>query len=394
MSKKFVVLSVMAVLLLSGCALTNSISSLIAGSPTETATAAPTVAQPTAAPVVYENLPVDAAVLEIVQQTYQNIYTRVNPSVVNIQVTESNGWASATAEGSGFVWDTQGYIVTNNHVVTGATDITVVFSDGTSVAATTVGSDPQSDLAVIRVNASALDLHPVEIGNSHALSVGDLVIAIGNPYGLAGTMTQGIVSALSRSLEVSESDPFSYSTYTIPDIIQTDAAVNPGNSGGVLLNMQGQVIGVTSAIQSSTDSNAGIAFAIPAHIVQKVVPVLIQNGSYAHPSLGLSGTTMTPAIAQAMGLPDDARGVLITGITSGGAAERAGLITSTRIRRGPGQVSISYGDVVTKIDGQAVTKYEDMVSYIFNNTKVGQTVTLTILRDGREKTVSVELGSD
>ena len=221
-------------------------------SPTDTPTATPPQSSTVETALVAPTIQVDTSVLALVQQTFQQIYQDVNTSVVNITATQIYGPSLATSEGSGFIWDSEGHIVTNNHVVEGASQISVIFADGTTTDATIVGTDPQSDLAVIQVDASKATLHPVTLGDSSVVQVGDLVIAIGNPYGLEGSMTQGIVSALSRSLTVDESNPFYSSGYTIPDIIQTDAAINPGNSGGVLVNVSGQVIGVTSAIESTT----------------------------------------------------------------------------------------------------------------------------------------------
>jgi len=336
------------------------------------------------APTANESLTINAGVMSVVQQTFQDIYKKVNPSVVNIQVVEDYGWTSISGEGSGFIWNEDGYIVTNNHVVENAFEITVIFADGTTTKAEIVGTDPQSDLAVIKVDPEGLPLVPVVLGDSRAVAVGDLVIAIGNPYGLSGTMTQGIVSALSRSLTVDESSMFSRTNYTIPDIIQTDAAINPGNSGGVLVNVTGEVIGVTAAIKSSTDSNAGIGFVIPSHIVTRVIPVLIAKGSYAHPAMGLNGITMTLALAEEMGLDGNTKGILITDIYSGGAAEQAGLNSSYQRMTAPGRVSITYGDVIIAVDGQPVESYEEMVSYIFNHTEVGQTIRVTVLRNGKQ----------
>ena len=340
----------------------------------------------------------DGTVIEQVQSIYRGIYDNVNPSVVNIQVLGTYNYGfyvgAVSAQGSGFVWDTQGHIVTNNHVVENAYNITVTFSDGTTTTAEVVGTDAQSDLAVIKVDPTGLTLHPIVLGDSHVVKVGDLVIAIGNPYGLAGSMTQGIVSALSRSLTVDSANPFSSSAYTIPDIIQTDAAVNPGNSGGVLVNTSGQVIGVTSAIQSTTNANAGIAFAIPAHIVERVVPVLIKDGKYQHPSLGLSGITLTANYATEMNLDANTHGVLITSINPGGAADLAGLKETTQQYSRYNRSTIVFGDLITKIDGNPIRTYEDLVSYIFNKTEVGQKVELTILRDGKEMTVTATLQAE
>lgn len=396
MKKRNVVLSVLIVLVLiaSASALLHTSSSNVAAQ-TGTATATPTASVTQTAS---GSLLTDGTVIEQVQSIYRGIYDTVNPSVVNIQVLGTYNYGfyvgAVSSQGSGFVWDTQGHIVTNNHVVENAYNITVTFSDGTTTTAEVVGTDVQSDLAVIKVDPTGLTLHPVSLGDSQIVKVGDLVIAIGNPYGLAGSMTQGIVSALSRSLTVDSSNPFSSSTYTIPDIIQTDAAVNPGNSGGVLVNTSGEVIGVTSAIQSTTNANAGIAFAIPSHIVERIVPVLIKDGKYQHPSLGLSGITLTANYATEMGLDANTHGVLITDITPGGAADIAGLKETTQQYTRYNRGVIIFGDVITAIDGNPVRTYEDLVSYIFNKTEVGQKVELTILRDGKEMTVTATLQSE
>jgi len=390
MKKRYVVLSVLIVLvLIVGAVALPQTSPVSVAAQTGTATATPTASG---------SLLTDGTVIEQVQSIYRGIYDTVNPSVVNIQVLGTYNYGfyvgAVSSQGSGFVWDPQGHIVTNNHVVENAYNITVTFSDGTTTTAEVVGTDVQSDLAVIKVDPTGLTLHPVSLGDSQAVKVGDLVIAIGNPYGLAGSMTQGIVSALSRSLTVDSSNPFSSSTYTIPDIIQTDAAVNPGNSGGVLVNTSGEVIGVTSAIQSTTNANAGIAFAIPSHIVERIVPVLIKEGRYKHPSLGLSGITLTANYATEMGLDASTHGVLITEITPGGAADLAGLRETTQQYTRYNRGVIIFGDIITAIDGNPVRTYEDLISYIFNKTEVGQKVELTILRDGKEMTVTATLQAE
>ena len=396
MKKRNVVLSVLivSVLIVGAAVLLHTLPSNVAAQ-TGMATVTPTASENQTAS---GSLLTDGTVIEQVQSIYRGIYDTVNPSVVNIQVLGTYNYGfyvgAVSSQGSGFVWDTQGHIVTNNHVVENAYNITVTFSDGTTTTAEVVGTDVQSDLAVIKVDPSGLTLHPVSLGDSQAVKVGDLVIAIGNPYGLAGSMTQGIVSALSRSLTVDSSNPFSSSTYTIPDIIQTDAAVNPGNSGGVLVNTSGEVIGVTSAIQSTTNANAGIAFAIPSHIVERIVPVLIKDGRYKHPSLGLSGITLTANYATEMGLDANTHGVLITDITPGGAADLAGLRETTQQYTRYNRGVIIFGDVITAIDGNPVRTYEDLISYIFNKTEVGQKVELTILRDGKEMTVTATLQAE
>lgn len=374
---------------LGGCSLLPTITNAI-GAAKPVPTAMPTAQAAQVQPVMKSALAIlDGSALSVMQNTFQQIYSQVNPSVVNIQITENYGPSYVSGEGSGFVWDADGHIITNNHVVENASQITVVFSDGITAEATLVGNDPESDLAVIQVDAKHTPLYPAIVGDSQSVKVGDVAIAIGNPYGLSGTMTQGIVSALSRSLTVDESNPLSTGTYTIPDIIQTDAAINPGNSGGVLVNVAGEVIGVTSAIQSSTNSNAGIGFAIPSHIVKKVVPVLIKDGSYKHPRLGISGTTLTPAVAENVGLGSSLEGILIVSVVQNSPAEKAGLIGSTQQRMTNGEVKITGGDVITAINGQKLTTYEELVSYMFNNLEVGQRITLNIVRDG--KTMSVEV---
>jgi serine protease Do len=351
------------------------------------------------------------------ENALMNVYETVGPQVVNIMVrSEANpsdlqnipglenipGFQDTPnleipqfnqGLGSGFIWDTDGNIVTNNHVVDGASEILVTFSDGTTVPATVVGADPYSDLAVIKVDAPVDLLNPVTIGDSNQVKVGEIAIAIGNPYGLDGTMTVGNVSALGRSLPASQVNQNSGATYSIPLVIQTDASVNPGNSGGVLVNDLGEVIGVTSAIESASGSSAGIGFAIPAEIVMKVVPSLIANGKYEHPYLGISGNSMTPDVAEAMNLPSDTRGALVQTVSAGGPSEKAGLQPSTTSVTISGVDGTVGGDVITAIDGQPVKNMSDIIAYLAIHTQVGQTVTLSVLRDGQTKTIEVTLGS-
>ncbi len=390
MKQKLLVISLMLMLILTACAPAQAAANTL---PVVTTTATPIASAGTVQQVEYSPVvTVDSALLATVQSSFEQIYKNVNPSVVNIQVTEDNGFGSSSGEGSGFVWDNQGHIVTNNHVVENASTITVTFADGTTLDAKLVGADPESDLAVIQVDASAAELRPVTLADSQSVQVGDLVIAIGNPYGLSGTMTQGIVSALSRSLTVDESSAYTTGSYTIPDIIQTDAAINPGNSGGVLVDVNGEVVGVTAAIQSTSGSNSGIGFVIPSHIVQRVVPVLISDGSYQHPRLGFSGATLTPAVAQQVGLAENLQGILVLTVTANGPADKAGIQASTQQRSRNGQTTvITAGDVITAIDGQVVTTFDELTSYLFNNTEIGQTVQLTILRNGTQQTVAVTL---
>jgi 2-alkenal reductase len=327
-----------------------------------------------------------------------NVEVAVSATSTNGQNTPFGFGNSAPVQqglGSGFVWDNQGHIVTNNHVVDGADQIRVTFADGTTVDAKRVGNDPNSDLAVIQVDVPAGQLHPVTLADSSQVKVGQLAIAIGNPYGLSGTMTSGIISALSRTLPVGlDSANFGAGpTYSIPDIIQTDASINPGNSGGVLVDDQGQLIGVTAAIQSTTGANAGIGFVIPANIVKKVVPALIQNGKVEHSWMGISGVTLTPDLVQEANLPENQQGVLVVEVSSGSPAEKAGLRGGSQGSSANNQSVPMGGDVITAIDGQVVTRFEDLVSYLFNQTEVGQTVKLTVLRGGQQQTLDLTLGA-
>jgi 2-alkenal reductase len=339
--------------------------------------------------------------LVTLQSSYEQIYNLVNPSVVYIEVDsgsafpDSTGSGSRRGSGSGFVWDTQGHIVTNNHVITGATTVNVTFVDGTTATAKVIGQDPNADLAVLQVAVSSSVLHPVTMGDSTKVRVGQIAIAIGNPFGLAGSMSEGIISALARSLPVESSNQNGSNpmngVYNIPNIIQTDAAINPGNSGGVLVNLQGEVIGLTAAIASQSQSNSGIGFVIPSEIVIKVVPDLISTGKYAHPWLGVTGLSMTPDVASKINLPATQRGALIIAVSPGGPAAAAGLQPSS-FDNSTGSIT-TIGDIITATNGQPVRVFDDLGSYLFMHTKPGDVVTLTVLRDGKEQTVKITLGT-
>jgi len=360
--------------------------------------------------------------LSTYQTALEDIYAKVNPSVVNIQVTEKVQASSSTttnnpfanipgfqfyfgspsspnqqtpsqatqALGSGFVWNNEGYIVTNNHVVANADKIQVKFSDGTIVNAKVIGTDVNSDLAVIQLVDYTGTLHPITSSESTDVKVGQVAIAIGNPYGLENTMTVGIVSALGRSLPT---DQTAATSYTIPDIIQTDAPINPGNSGGVLVNDQGQLIGVTAAIESSSGSNAGIGFAIPSSTVNKVIPALIKSGKYEHTYLGITGATLTPDLATAMNVNSSQRGVLVIAVAKDGPADKAGLIGSSKEVTINGTNTQVGGDIITAINGQTLTSIDDLISYLSSNTEVGQSVKLTVLRNGSEKTLDATVAA-
>lgn len=385
---------VLALILVAGLGFT-AVSTMTASAATRTATTLPSLS----------SVPQLGTVSDF-EGTLENVYAQVNPSVVAIDVVESStttvpnhptipGFPQSgvpqQASGSGFVWDTQGHIVTNNHVVDGASKVSVTFWDGTIVPATVVGTDANSDLAVIKVDVPASQLHPVQMADSTQVKVGQLAIAIGNPFDEQNTMTTGIISALGRSLPVNDGTAQGPS-YQIPDVIQTDAPINPGNSGGVLLNAQGQVVGVTSAIESPVRASSGIGFAIPSAIVQKVVPSLVSSGHYNSPYLGISGTTLTPDLAKAMGLKSDQRGALVVSVTPNGPAEKAGVHGGAQQSNVNGSQTPVGGDVITAIDGQTVKSFDDVIAYLARSTQVGQTVTLTILRGGQQQNIQVALG--
>jgi S1-C subfamily serine protease len=372
---------------------TQSVGSATQQAISQTALTTP-VAIPTQASAPASTVAVNPESVAAYEGTLESIYAQVAPSVVNINVlTQSTQFPgqNSGALGSGFIWDTQGDIVTNNHVVDGATDIQVAFSDGSTYPAKVVGTDPYSDLAVIKVDAPANLLKPVTMADSTQIKVGQLAIAIGTPFGLQGSMTVGIISAIGRELPVDQGSSQTGS-YQIPEIIQTDAAINPGNSGGVLVDDQGHVMGVTAAIQSGTGSNAGIGFVIPSVIVTKVAPSLISTGAYKHSWLGISGLSLFPDLAQAMNLSPQQRGALIETVTAGGPSEKAGLRASLNTTTIKGQNVQIGGDLIIGIDQQPVKTMDDVIAYLATNTDVGQKVTLTILRNGAQQTIDVTLG--
>jgi 2-alkenal reductase len=312
------------------------------------------------------------------QEALVRIYERVSPGVVAILVTTNSGFGS----GSGFVIDQQGHIVTNLHVVEAATDVQVNFPSGIKVRGKVIGTDRDSDLAVVKVNVAAEDLVPLPLGDSDQLRVGQIVIAIGNPFGLNGTMTTGIVSSLGRTLDSLNVSPTG-GVFTAGDIIQTDAAINPGNSGGPLLNLNGEVVGVNRAIrtESSSDAgnpvNSGIGFAVSVNIVKRVVPSLIADGEYNYPYLGIaSQPEITLEVMEQLGL-ERAYGALVTSVVPGGPADQAGVLA---------------GDLILYIDDVQVKTFGDMISYLFTDKSPGETVVLHILRNGQEIDIDLVLG--
>jgi S1-C subfamily serine protease len=312
--------------------------------------------------------------------TPPQIFKQVEESVVSISVTLPGG----SAQGSGFLFDDKGDIVTNNHVVEGATSIDVTFLDGTTVSAELVGSDAYADLAVVKVDSSSRQLKPMRLGDSDKLEIGDQVLAIGNPFGLSGSMTEGIVSQLGRESQ-------GVGGYLIIDLIQIDAVVNPGNSGGPLLNMNGEVVGVNTLIVSQSGSFEGVGFSIPSNMVTRVATALIGTGKYEHPWVGIQGVDVTPKIADAVGL-NQSKGVLTVQVVAGGPAETAGVRGGTTQATIDGQNLLLGGDVVVGIDGKDVRQISDILLYIERNMSPGDTVTLQVIREGQKLSVPLTLG--
>jgi 2-alkenal reductase len=321
------------------------------------------------------------------ESTIAGVYQNVVSSVVNIDVSSSVGGQMGAGTGSGFVIDTEGHIVTNNHVVENASYIEVSFVDGTVLQAELIGNDPGSDLAVIKIDPSQLTLKPLFFADSNQVFVGQDVMAIGSPFGEAQafTLTTGIVGGLDRSLP-------SVDSFSLPELIQTDAAINPGNSGGPLLDRAGNVVGVNTAILGGTRTASGVGFAIPSNTVRRVVPYLIQNGEYKHSWLGIAGMTVTPAQREAMHAPADLRGVMVREANPQGPAAAAGLNGTTETVETPrGSLPIN-GDVITAVDGNPVTRMSDLISYLETQTQPGDTITLTVWRNGETIDIQVTLG--
>ena len=333
-------------------------------------------------------------------QTLSELFKNVEKSVVQISSEDETTELLGSRLGSGFVYDKNGHVVTNNHVTSGGKDLHVTFSDGTIYTGKVIGSDPHSDLAILLIDDVPKEkLFPLTLGNSSNLIVGETVAAVGNPFGLSGSLTEGIVSGLGRLLpstpeNIFGSDP-RVATFSIPDIIQTDAAINPGNSGGPLLNLKGEVIGINSAIFSNTGVYAGVGFAIPSNTLKKVIPELLKNGSYPHPWLGITGVDVTPDIAKKMNLTE-ARGFLVIDVNSNGPADKAGIRGGDKIDTIDGREVELGGDIILAIDGNPVRKIDDILSYLEREKSVGDNITLTIIRDGivQEKTTVLQARPD
>jgi S1-C subfamily serine protease len=335
-----------------------------------------------------------------------DLFSKVEKSVVQVASKEDTGISLGSRLGSGFVYDRNGHIVTNYHVIAGGTSegkVQITFLDGSTYNARLIGGDPFSDLAVLQLdgeNIPSYKLVPLPIGDSTTLRVGELVVAIGNPFGLSGSMTEGIVSGLGRmlpsaeqeeELEMIPSNIAPSAGFLIPDIIQTDAPINPGNSGGPLLNIRGEVIGINTAIFSTTGASAGIGFAIPSNTIKNVIPSLITKGDYQHPYLGIVGVDITPEIAEALGLTE-ARGFLVTDVSSGSPAQKAGIQGGGSLANVNGREIGMGGDVILKVDEHTVRKLDDVLTYLEREKKVGEAVQLTILRNGGTENINLTLG--
>jgi S1-C subfamily serine protease len=322
--------------------------------------------------------------------TLPELFTKVEKSIVQISSRSDSSIRSAARLGSGFIFDRNRHVITNYHVASGSKNIDVTFMDGNTYHANLVGSDPFTDLAVLYVQDVPKDtLFPLTLGNSVALDVGERIAAIGNPFGLSGSMTAGIISGLGRLLPSTGSLG---SRFSIPSIIQIDAPINPGNSGGPLLDMRGEVIGINSAIFSSTGEFSGIGFAIPSNTISKVVPSLITKGSFSHPWIGLSGTNMTPEIANAIGLKES-RGFLVVDTVSGSPADKGGVHGGNKVVTINGMQIALGGDVIEKIDDKVVRKIDDILAYIESMKSVGETVSLSVLRDGKIQKLNLSLAA-
>jgi S1-C subfamily serine protease len=348
-----------------------------AGEPT------PTAEEAAAAP---ENS-VSNGVLPQTGQELNTLFHRVNPAVVSIQVYGGQG-INPVSTGSGFIIDELGHVVTNRHVVAAGTMSTVVFNNGVEVRAELIGMDADSDLAVLRVESHPEGVEPLLLGDSDTVVVGESVMAIGNPFGLAGTMTMGVISAVGRDI------PTGVTPFTIPQAIQTDAAINPGNSGGPLLNMRGEVIGVNAQIATSGVGigNVGVGFAIPSNTVRRVVPVLIETGTYQWSWLGVSGSGVNLAVQLANNLPTQ-NGAYVDSVTGGSPADRAGLRGSTSATQVQGFGSVrTGGDVIIAADGEPIISFSDLLVAITSHMP-GEIMQLTILRNGAEMQIDVEMGA-
>ncbi|HFC08985.1 MAG TPA: PDZ domain-containing protein [Chloroflexi bacterium] len=324
-----------------------------------------------------------------------DLYNQISPGVVAIRIYAKEGGA----QGSGFVYDKKGHIITNFHVVDGAEKIEVDFMSGLKAWAHVVGTDTDSDLAVLQVeDVPASQLHPLPLADSDKVQVGEIVVALGNPFGLKGTMTMGIVSARGRTLP-SEHAAAQGGFFTTGDVIQTDAPINPGNSGGPLVNLKGEVIGINRAIRTTNmtafgePSNSGIGFAVPSNIVRRVVPVLIKQGYYDYPYLGITSIDdLTLEEVERLNLPQDT-GAYVISVVPGSPADKAGVHGAIPLNKQNEATEIPPGgDLIVAVDGHPVREFNDLLHYLFTYTSPGDTITLTVLREGKKIDLKLTLG--
>ncbi len=331
-------------------------------------------------------------------EVMSGIYERTVPSVVGLRVLKSitiggaapgmpQGDFLSRAAGSGFVWDDEGHIVTNKHVIDGADRIIVVLSDGIQVDAELVGDDPDSDLAVIRITDDAVRPPAIALGDSDTIKPGQLAVAIGDPFSRGFSMTSGIISAVGRTINPTDSN------FSVPRVVQHDAATNPGNSGGPLLDRQGQVVGINTQIISETGGFSGVGLAIPVNLAKLVAPALIAKGHYEYPFIGIRGVSVSTDIALAMDLPAGTRGALVLAVGTGTAAEQAGLRASDRLTVINGAELPIGGDIIIAMNGTPMTGMDDVVAYTVEHTQPGDTVEFTIMRDGEEMKMQVTMGA-
>ena len=349
-------------------------------SPSQPAVDTPTSTIITPGPVSTDPIPMDG--------TLTSLYQQILPGVVSIR--------AGTGQGSGFVFDNEGHVVTNQHVVEGVSTVEIAFSSGFKAHGTVIGTDGDADVAVIKVEAPSQEIHPLTIGDSASLQVGQPVVAIGNPFGLNGTMTLGIISGLGRTQRAHEA-PSGGGFFSNADIIQTDAAINPGNSGGPLFNLNGEVVGINQSIRTDNFNeltgnavNSGVGFSISINLVKRVVPVLIRDGKYSYPYLGItSSSDLSLDAIEALGL-DFHTGAYVQDVTPGGPADLAGIKagdTPSRI-----QGLNAGGDLIIAFDGKPVNTFDDLLSFLITSKSPGDTVVLTVLRDGQQMDVTVTLG--
>jgi S1-C subfamily serine protease len=336
---------------------------------------------------VARTVPQQNLTLNSTEQQYSTVYQQVSPSVVSINVASN----FQVGGGTGFVVDREGHIVTNYHVVEGASEIIVNFFDGTITRAEVIGLDPDSDVAVIKVDIPDDRTFPVTFGSSESLTVGQQVLAIGSPFGENWTMTAGIISALNRSIRGLNVLPDA--VFSIGGVIQTDAPINPGNSGGPLLNLQGEVIGVNAQIRSQDRANSGIGFAIPSDLVVRVANDLIANGRVDYSYIGITGGDIDILAIEQLNLPNNLRGVFVSGVEASGPAARGGLRNPDVRQTSSGFGALTGADIILSINGYRLSGMDDLIAFLARETQPGDTVDLRVLRSGEEVNVPVTLAA-